>query len=108
MTPVERDSGEERTIEFAPVFRFQAADGRTYTVISSTSTDPPEFSTGDTITVLYKRNDPAGAIPDAFWQLWLTPVILVLIGTIHGVLGLVCLYFDRRSRRSRATANASL
>ena len=106
MAPVERESDENRTIEYVPVFRFQAADGHTYTITSKTSTNPPEFSVGETITVLYETSNPAGATANAFWQLWLTPVVLVLIGAIHGVLGFLCLHFDRRSRRSRAIANA--
>ena len=108
ITSVASGSGEDQTIGYAPVFRFQAADGHTYTVISNTSTNPPEFSDGETITVLYKKSNPAGATPDAFWQLWTTPFVLVLVGAIHGVLGLVCLYFDRRSRRSQEIAKAPL
>jgi hypothetical protein len=105
LTPVESD---ENGIEYKPVFSFQAIDKQTYTITSNTSTNPPEFSVGDTITVLYEKEDPAKATPDAFWQLWLVPVVLVIIGVCHGVFGLACLYFDRRYRKRLATSNASL
>jgi len=107
MVPVENDSGDTVTTEYAPVFRFQAEDGQSYTVRSNTSTHPPEFETGDVVTVLYDRSDPNGATPDSFAQVWLTPVVLLGIGVGHGLVGGVLLYFDRRYRK-RLAASAGI
>jgi hypothetical protein len=102
MLPVEHKSDGDITVEYAPVFRFQAENGQSYTIRSSTSTNPPEFQTGDAVSVLYDRGDPKEATPDSFAQLWIVPVILVGIAIAHGLIGFVCLYLDRRYRKSLA------
>lgn len=57
---------------YAPVFRFTADDGRTYIVVSNSSTAPPGFSVGEHVRVLYQKGRPESAKIDTLYQLWLS------------------------------------
>jgi len=65
---------------YAPVFSFQAADGKTYAVRSNSSSSPPAFAVNDEVTVLYDPNNPQKARIDTFWQVWGVPVLLGAMG----------------------------
>jgi hypothetical protein len=108
MVPFESQSDGENTIEYAPVFSFETDAGVSYTIHSNTRTNPPEFSVGDKITVLYDRGDPQGATPDSTMQLWLVPIVFATIGPIHLLIGLILLYFDKRHRNRSAIPAAAL
>jgi hypothetical protein len=55
---------------YAPIFTFPTEDGQTFTVTSDFASDPPEFTVGQRVTVLYEKNHPIGARIASFWQLW--------------------------------------
>ncbi|MCA6115956.1 DUF3592 domain-containing protein [Bradyrhizobium sp. WSM 1738] len=81
-----RDS-EDKGYLFAPVVRFETADGRTHEFESGLRTNPPAYRTGEVVAVVY---DPA--VPDAakirgVLSLWFMPIILGFIGTIFFGIG---------------------
>jgi hypothetical protein len=82
-----RDSDSKQTTDYAPVFSFRTENGQTYTVTSSTSSNPPSFAVNEDVTVLYDPADPQQARIDSFVQLWLVPVILGSIGIISFIVG---------------------
>jgi hypothetical protein len=92
----ERYDSKSESIQYAPVFRFAASDGKAYTIASKISTDPASFAVGDTIEVLYRQNDPQTARINSFWQMWLVSTVLVCIGVALGLLGWVLLIFEHR------------
>jgi hypothetical protein len=99
MLPVKPISDGGVVPECLPVLRFQTEDGQSYTIrLNLSATNPPSFQVGDTLTVLYDRGNPKGAIPDLFAQLWVIPITLLGIGVAHGLVGIVLLYLDRRYR----------
>jgi hypothetical protein len=100
MLPVKRISDGGITPDCLPELRFQAEDGQSYTIrLNGSTTNPPEFRTGDSLTVLYDRGNPKGATLDSFAPLWIGPVILLAIGTGHGLIGIFSLYSDWRHRK---------
>jgi hypothetical protein len=95
---------ENDSTNYAPIFSFTAGDGRTYTVTSNTSSNPPEFSPGQEVRVLYAPRNPSHARLKSTIQLWLVSMICAPLGAIYAGLGSVLLYFDRRYRRKIATS----
>ena len=83
---------------YEPVFRFTAANGQSYTVRSRTSSNPPEFTVGQTVQVLYSLGDPAHARLNTTAQLWLVTIICTSIGMVFSVLGCVLFWSNRRYR----------
>jgi hypothetical protein len=95
---------EDRTTSYAPIFSFITTDGRTYTITSNTSSNPPEFSPGQNVAVLYDPRNPSHARLKSTVQLWLVSLICAPLGAFYAVLGFVLLYFDRRYSRKLAAS----
>lgn len=83
---------------YEPVFRFTAANGQSYTVRSRASSNPPEFTVGQTVQVLYSPGDPAHARLNSTAQLWLVPIICTSIGLVFTFLGGLLFRLNRRYR----------
>jgi hypothetical protein len=105
LLPVPRSSNDQNSgntqITYAPQFSFADASGKTVTVTSRNSSNPPEFEVGESVFILYVPGDPEEARIDSFWQLWALPVILGSVGTSFLCVVLVmALGLRARSRRS--------
>jgi uncharacterized protein DUF3592 len=85
---------------YAPVFRFTADDGQTYVHVSNMSSNPPGFSLGQRVTVLYEHGHPENAKIDAFYQLWLPELVLSMVGGAFTTIPALVAF--RRLRQSRA------
>lgn len=94
---------ENHSTNYAPIFTFIASDGRTYTATSNTSSNPPEFSHGQNVRVLYDPRNPSHAHLKSTIQLWLLSLICAPLGVFYAALGSLLLYFDHRYRRKLAT-----
>ncbi|MGB8261715.1 MAG: DUF3592 domain-containing protein [Terracidiphilus sp.] len=70
----------DRNVTYAPVFTFSTKDGKTVSVLSRTSSNPPAFHLGDRVTVLYDPANPEEARIDRLWQLWSLPLIFAALG----------------------------
>jgi len=82
--------------EYAPVFRFTAVDGKTYTITSSIATKPSEFAVRDGVQVLYWSGHPMSARICSSGQLWFLVHVLAPIGLTHGIIGGVILLAELR------------
>jgi len=97
---------ENGVMNYAPVFAFTAADGKTYTVISGLSTNPPGFVVGQTVRVIYQMSHPESAKLASFWQLWFVSIVVAGLGVFILIAGyLLLLYERRRNRRVVLTAS---
>jgi hypothetical protein len=65
---------------YAPVFRFTAEDGQTYTVESNNYSGPSDFLVGQSVQVLYLASEPASARIKTFWQLRGFETVAFLLG----------------------------
>jgi hypothetical protein len=101
-------TNNDNDVEYAPIFRFVAENGQAFTVTSSVSSNPAGFEVGETVEVLYRKDDPVGAQIASFWQLWFIPVIFGAIGVVHGLIGVAALFvLRRRDRRIAKLAGAT-
>ena len=95
----ERFNSAADATEYAPVFSFAAQDGKTYTVSSSTASNPSGFEIGDPVVVLYSKSNPGGARIASFVQLWLVPMVFLIIGVVHGLIAGFLLFLERRKNQ---------
>ncbi len=85
---------------YAPVVEFLTQDGRLVQFKSSTGSNPPSYSEGETVRVLYPPERPQRARIDGIFSLWGGSMILGGMGAVFFGTGLaVLLYFRRKERR---------
>jgi hypothetical protein len=89
---------------YAPVFTFKTPDGHSYAVKADVASNPPGFTMGQTVNVLYLRSDPTTAKLDSFMQLWFMAIILVAVGISLSGMGYLFLRYKRTSQHLRAPA----
>jgi hypothetical protein len=92
------DDGRVATT-FAPEFTFIGADGKSYTVMSASSSNPPEFAEGQAVRVLYNPVNPGSARIDSFRQLWLLPILFGAFGVVASAIGCTWMYFVVKRNR---------
>jgi hypothetical protein len=72
---------------WAPVVRFVTAKGEKIEFTSGTSSNPPSYSKGENVEVLYDAGKPQDARIKGFVSLWLGPMIVGGIGLIFFLIG---------------------
>jgi hypothetical protein len=80
-------------LNYYPRLVFLTKDGNSVSVRSSTGTNPPYFSEGQEVTVIYDRSKPADARIDTFTQLWFLQLVLGFIGLGYLFLSWLLLLF---------------
>jgi hypothetical protein len=80
-----RQSNDSDT--YAPVVRFVTAAGETVEFTSDTSSNPPGYSTGERVEVLYRPLAPRDAKIRAFGSLWGGPIACAVLGSIFFAVG---------------------
>lgn len=98
-----KDSGN-----YAPVFQFQPLTGELATIHSSVSSNPPSFSVGDQVEILYDPESPENAVIHSWANMWLGSTITGFMGLIFGGIGLAALFSVRRQRRMHPEKMVSL
>lgn len=71
---------------YQAVVRFRKADGGTHEFVDDSGSDPPRYSIGEKVRVLYDPADPRNAKIDSFRSLWLAPVLALFAGVL--ILGI--------------------
>ena len=95
---------------YAPIVEFVTAQGRKVEFRSSTSSNPPAYSRGEKVAVLYSPSSPEQAKIDGFFSVWGGTVILAGLGGVFFVIGIGIIagaVIKRRNReylRARGTA----
>ena len=85
---------EDSGYMFAPVVRFQTIEGSTVEFESGFRSNPPAYSTGQTVSVLYDPDEPHSAAIHGFFSLWLISIILGFIGTIFLIVGTAMVFIS--------------
>lgn len=98
---------ENGNVNYAPVFTFTAEDGQTYTVRSRVASNPPSFSKGQQVKVLYRRSSPGAAKLGYFGQLWFVTLVFVGLGAAFGIPGFLLLLRERKRNMPVAKAIAA-
>jgi len=71
----------------APIVRFATADGEAIEFRSDTASDPPSYTRGERVGVLYRPLAPHDARVDDFLTLWASSVLFGAIGAIFFCTG---------------------
>ena len=71
-----------------PFFKFKAENGKTYTVKGGVGSNPAAYTVGEKLSVVYDPDRPQDAHIDSFTELWLAPLVLLLMGFIFVLAGL--------------------
>lgn len=92
---------------YKPVVEFRDSDGQRHVFASSVSSSPPQYSTGEAVTVIYAPGAPERAIIDSFVDRFLMPLIFGGLGTVFAIIGLGMLFARLRGRQIAAQLRAS-
>jgi len=86
VTGLVMNQDDEGSTSYAPVVRFTTRGGREYTFQSNFFSSPPQYKTGQTVTVLYPTDQPGEAKIKGEGQL--LRIIFGLVGGSEILLGL--------------------
>ncbi|MBD2355591.1 DUF3592 domain-containing protein [Tolypothrix sp. FACHB-123] len=82
-----RDSDGDISYAYYPVIKFTPASGEETIFESTTGTNPPSYSRGQSINILYNPQQPNSARENSWFTLWGFPAIFTGIGSIFVVIG---------------------
>lgn len=88
------------TVGYAPIFNFKAQSGLSYTITAGVASNPPSFTVGQSVPVLYEELKPEDAKIGIFWQLWFVHFIL----GAFGISAIFASYIISRVQGRRNTA----
>jgi hypothetical protein len=91
----DRDSG---SVSYAPLVNFRTADGRTVEFQSAVSSNPPAYTVGETVRVLYDPDRPASAAVAGMFSIWGTAIIVGIIGAVFMAFAAGFAFVVRRLR----------
>ena len=84
-----------------PVFQFvDERTGEEITVVSTQGSNPPSYSIGQEVYILYDPQNPHSAVIKSFWNIWFMSIILTSLGCIFLSVGLIPFGFAVRRRRT--------
>lgn len=86
---------------YAPVVSFITKNGESIEFVSSTGSNPPSYSVGETVPVLYAPASPQNARIDGILSLWAGPMILGGIGIGFSSLAFSMLLVGRVGTRRK-------
>lgn len=72
---------------YRPVVHFLDQNGQAIEFISSTGSNPPSYSKGQKVEVLYRPTNPQDAKINGFFSLWGGPTILSGVGGVFFIVG---------------------
>lgn len=84
---------------YAPKVRFYTPNQESISFTSSSSSNPPSYSRGDKVEVLYRPNQPSDAKINSFFSLWGTALILAILGAVFTAIGGGMLYMQIRNKK---------
>lgn len=88
-------SRSQDSVTYRPVVQFVARDGSNIEFSSNSGSNPPSYSRGQTVEVLYREDAPEKAKINSFFSLWGLPVILGSLGAVFVLIGSSMFLFGR-------------
>lgn len=95
---LEFSSDSEGGGTYSPVVEFRDRDRRPHTYNASSGSNPPSYSRGEKVQIIYLPDTPEKALIDDFSGRWMLPVFLLVFGGIFATVGWVTCYFYFRRR----------
>jgi hypothetical protein len=86
---IKESIGSSRDRVYYPVLRYRTQQGATKEVVSSVGSNPPRYKEGDSVVVLYDPAQPGDVRIHSFFNVWIGPLVLGLLGVIMTGVGVV-------------------
>ncbi|SHO56934.1 DUF3592 domain-containing protein [Vibrio quintilis] len=86
---------------YYPVVSFQTTEGEMIEFKSSTGSNPPSFSRGENVEVVYRPDLPEHAEIYSFFHLWLGPLIFGILGGLFFLTGVGFFIFSLFGNRKK-------
>lgn len=105
----ERESGDSGKMSY-PVYIFRDSQGGEHEIVSSMGSFPPAHKVGDTVTVLYRADQPEKAEINQFFDVWGTAAITGGLGAFNMIAGIALLVvpnFIRNYKHEPASVKTS-
>ncbi len=87
------------SITYRPVVEFTTQDGLTIEFASSSGSNPPSYTRGEAVDVVYQESSPERAEINSFFSLWGAATVLGLLGSVFFIIGFSIIVLARRKRR---------
>lgn len=81
------------SVTYRPIIEFRTKDGNAVEFTSSVSSNPPSYSQGETVEVLYQEGTPEKAKIKGFFSLWGGALIIGGIGLVFFLIGFLIVLF---------------
>jgi len=94
-------SSSDSSYTYAPVVKFKTNQGESIEFTSGTSSNPPSYSRGEKIEILYIEERPHDAKINSFFSLWGAPVMVGGIGSVFFLVGFGIIYWGIRKARNK-------
>ena len=86
---------------YVPVIDFTAPNGSRIHITGSSGSNPPAYSRGDKVKLLYDPANPEKAVIDSFGERSAGPLILTGLGAVFALVGGGVLFARARERKQR-------
>lgn len=111
-TVIDLDSrlGSKGSVTYAPVIEFKDSQNIMHQVTSDMSSNPPDFARGQKVEVRYQPQNPQNAKIDDFWELYIAPLLLGIVGTVLTLITGTILFraWQRRMRKAWLLQNGEV
>ena len=84
---------------YAPVVEFRTSQGQIVEFTSSSSSNPPSYSVGESVEVLYDDSSPQHAKIKSFFSLWGGALIIGVIGAVFFLIGFSIIFFGAKRKK---------
>lgn len=84
---MKQSTGSSRDRVYYPVLRYHTQQGTMKEVVSSVGSSPPRYKEGDSVVILYDPAQPGDVRIHSFFNVWVGPLVLGLLGVIMTGVG---------------------
>jgi hypothetical protein len=95
------DSDGYASYSYYPVCEFITADGRTILFTSGIGSNPSSYDVNEEVEIRYDPDNPQKASINSFFNIWMAPFILGLLGLIFLLVGISMILTRYKNRRKR-------
>lgn len=93
VTDIVKSRSDKGQYMYSPEVSFTDPDGKVFSFTSNLSTNSPNYTVGETVSILYNKSNHQDAKINTFFQLWFGTMILSILGIVFFVIGLSILIY---------------
>lgn len=79
---LERHSGSKGKSIYSPEIEFTTAGGETLRIVYSGGSNPPAYSIGEKVNIVYSKDNPEDIVIDSIFEIYGFPIIAALAGAV--------------------------